>query len=1211
MAATAASAPQPAHQPEPALAAPPAPATETTALRDMYGFLVKPEFRSLYQRFAPIYAAEEEERSARWAEYLEELEAVCGSLPGEDEAGMLRRLLSHLEDTRSAEGRSDSSAPAPAQAVALQQRLSSLVQAGLPMAKRGTFWRLFLTVDAKRQEGEYARLVAEVQALEQRLHAVASPAGAAPSPLGTGKAAAAERSYQQQGLCASAAPGAVTLFADASSAAATAAGPAPPLAYPARISTFSVVPLHEEDSSPDATPIKPSSEASAAAVANAARLPLVTPAALTPASTLLTPLSDSSHESGGPGCAPPSAASQAAVAERWQQQDYLAQIDKDLHRTFPDHPSMDANGRATLRRILSAYARRNPAVGYCQGLNFLGATFLLFMSEEDAFWCLCALIEDILGASYFDERMVSVQVDVLVFGHLLQGRFPTLWAHLQELEVDAASVTMHWFLCAFLNSLPLDSTLRVWDQLFFEGSPVVLFRVALALVEIYDQALMCTRESSDVYMLLQGCAQMTFDGSRLVDTACCGYAYLQPAGLAALRQRYLQEVAQIAQAAFGTDDESSSEAASTDREPEHGGSPAAATFAHRFRCLNSALLDAEEAVIRQQQRHSGGRDTGHLSPASSKAGSSRSNSPGPGGGASHPASPVARVQQAMRGLTSRFMPSVLPPMLPAGAVGTGGQELAPIASSSTAFGRGAALAALRHASASPASASDSAASAEQKLAHVLRCISVGQPGGSSPTAGLSRSAGAGAALGRQPGNRLTPFSAVELDGLRQAGPFSLQQQQQQQQHVQERVNDSMATAGGSASTPQRLPSALVMPASAAPQSQPATPSNQHAPGWAPQPPHSQRRAWTAGYPGGTQPGHTRHRRRLTLDLLGLANLRLDLQQPAVAAAFAIAANPSPGGRGGAAGGSGGPSLEGSPADPAGGALSEALRPTSCDAELLLPVRTLHFDEQDGAAAAAEEAQEAPGRSRVRRLRRSITAPPEALVPSGDKGESICAPPEPGPEGAMAALAPAETPSPVASPSRVPQKLQASSLLAVVAQLQEEVAVAESRRHEAEQEAAALQQTAADLRQQLLKVERQVAAKEALVAELSSRLEASSAAITKLSGELSAKQLAVQAEEAAVERRRRELAAADALIVRLMDAVAQTQAHVGGSSGASTASTASTASRGTASQAVVDCGAMQSSSSSAQSSLAHSPQSSIGSVCQYRCVCTPQRNAGGL
>jgi hypothetical protein len=28
----------------------------------------------------------------------------------------------------------------------------------------------------------------------------------------------------------------------------------------------------------------------------------------------------------------------------------------------------------------------------------------------------------------------------------------------------------------------------VWDLLFFEGSPVVLFRVALSLVEIYEQA---------------------------------------------------------------------------------------------------------------------------------------------------------------------------------------------------------------------------------------------------------------------------------------------------------------------------------------------------------------------------------------------------------------------------------------------------------------------------------------------------------------------------------------------------------------------------------------------------------------------------------------------------------------------------------------------------------------------------------------------------
>lgn len=35
---------------------------------------------------------------------------------------------------------------------------------------------------------------------------------------------------------------------------------------------------------------------------------------------------------------------------------------------------------------------------------------MLWMPEEDAFWCLCAVIEDILGCSYFDERMVLPQV---------------------------------------------------------------------------------------------------------------------------------------------------------------------------------------------------------------------------------------------------------------------------------------------------------------------------------------------------------------------------------------------------------------------------------------------------------------------------------------------------------------------------------------------------------------------------------------------------------------------------------------------------------------------------------------------------------------------------------------------------------------------------------------------------------------------------------
>lgn len=45
---------------------------------------------------------------------------------------------------------------------------------------------------------------------------------------------------------------------------------------------------------------------------------------------------------------------------------------QDLPRTFPGHPALDEDGRNALRRLLTAYARHNPSVGYCQvALSFL------------------------------------------------------------------------------------------------------------------------------------------------------------------------------------------------------------------------------------------------------------------------------------------------------------------------------------------------------------------------------------------------------------------------------------------------------------------------------------------------------------------------------------------------------------------------------------------------------------------------------------------------------------------------------------------------------------------------------------------------------------------------------------------------------------------------------------------------------------------------
>ena len=79
-------------------------------------------------------------------------------------------------------------------------------------------------------------------------------------------------------------------------------------------------------------------------------------------------------------------------------------------------------------------------------------------------------------------------MDQLVFKHLVEVSFPRLSGHLDALGAHVAGVSTQWFLCLFVNSLPLETCLRVWDLFFFERCASVLFRIALALIDIYAQA---------------------------------------------------------------------------------------------------------------------------------------------------------------------------------------------------------------------------------------------------------------------------------------------------------------------------------------------------------------------------------------------------------------------------------------------------------------------------------------------------------------------------------------------------------------------------------------------------------------------------------------------------------------------------------------------------------------------------------------------------
>ncbi|CAI0383768.1 unnamed protein product [Linum tenue] len=196
------------------------------------------------------------------------------------------------------------------------------------------------------------------------------------------------------------------------------------------------------------------------------------------------------------------------------------QIDHDLPRTFPGHPWLDTpEGHAALRRVLVGYSFRDSDVGYCQGLNYVAALLLLVMkTEEDAFWMLAVLLENVLVSDCYTNNLSGCHVEQRVFKDLLAKQCPRIAAHLDSLEFDVSLVATEWFLCLFSKSLPSETTLRVWDVLFYEGAKV-LFHVALAIFKMKEEELLVTHHVGDVINILQRTTHHLFDPDELLTVA--------------------------------------------------------------------------------------------------------------------------------------------------------------------------------------------------------------------------------------------------------------------------------------------------------------------------------------------------------------------------------------------------------------------------------------------------------------------------------------------------------------------------------------------------------------------------------------------------------------------------------------------------------------------------------------------------------------------
>lgn len=217
------------------------------------------------------------------------------------------------------------------------------------------------------------------------------------------------------------------------------------------------------------------------------------------------------------------------------------QIEKDLLRTMPTNAcfsSMNSTGVPRLRRILRGIAWLYPDIGYCQGTGMIAGSLLLLMEEEDAFWMMCTIVEDILPASYYSPTLIGIRADQRVLRTLIFNYLTDMDETLKNHDIELSLITLHWFLTLFASVVHMKILLRIWDLLFFEGS-IVLFEITLAIFKTKEPELQSLENSAQIFNALSDIPGDIDDIDKVLEVSQTLTNYLSNVIIETHRRRHL------------------------------------------------------------------------------------------------------------------------------------------------------------------------------------------------------------------------------------------------------------------------------------------------------------------------------------------------------------------------------------------------------------------------------------------------------------------------------------------------------------------------------------------------------------------------------------------------------------------------------------------------------------------------------------------------
>ncbi|XP_059496098.1 TBC1 domain family member 2B isoform X2 [Stegostoma tigrinum] len=148
----------------------------------------------------------------------------------------------------------------------------------------------------------------------------------------------------------------------------------------------------------------------------------------------------------------------------------------------------------------------------------LAGIALLYLEQEEAFWCLVAITECFMTPDYYTKNLIGSQVDQRVLKDLLSEKLPRLHAHFEQHKVDFSLITFNWFLVIFVDSVVSDIMFRIWDSFLYEG-PKVIFRYALAVFKFKEDEFLKLQDNMSIFKYLRYFTHTILDARKLTNIA--------------------------------------------------------------------------------------------------------------------------------------------------------------------------------------------------------------------------------------------------------------------------------------------------------------------------------------------------------------------------------------------------------------------------------------------------------------------------------------------------------------------------------------------------------------------------------------------------------------------------------------------------------------------------------------------------------------------